>query len=1146
MMIKKIAILIIVILTITLGVTLFACTANNNQTQSTVIISFNTGGGSPSFPSITLNVGDGIVLPEEEPTKDGYVFTGWYLDNNCTSKLNPNVYRAVSSKTIFAGWESVETYPHAVKISSRIVDGTVLVSHETASMGTTVTVTIKPDGGYKLKDGSLKFNTTEIDLSTETPSSNMIAARDYTFSMPAEPVTIYAEFESLPYDVNVNNNVSNGSIYLSTTSARPGEIVSVNAVPDVGYKLDKITVNHTTLVVNGIFIMPSTTATVNAEFSPINYNEKYDITISQNNNVDVITDLTSAANGEYVLVSAIPKEGYRLLNIKYNNTIITGEGFIMPDFDVVITATVIPISENNQFSLSIATPTNGVAQIVNPKSSYGAGERVAINVIPNDGYILESLSVNGIYFTDNVITMPEENAVITVKFINKGHSITTRNLTSYGGRIITSTDYAYAGEVVTVSVELGVGYISNNSLKYHKAGDNSNDFVLIDGNTFIMPNYDVYITIEPVRVQGEPHAVNISSTLNNGVILSDKSTASIYQTINLEIIPNNGYRMKEGSLKVIFNDDEFSIDEPSFTMPNFDVTITAEFEKIYKISAYETDYVTIYPDKTVAVPGELIYVTVDARSNTDANSIICYRNDIKIDVSGQFIMPEEDVVLTASCSDTKYGYNITINEAIGGKITCQQAAQSGSTVHIYVSPNEGYVLKSITLKETHEKTYVIPESFVMPQSAITLIPEFVEDKTQSFNLDRAYEKNVNTFTEYGLIMSYARTKHQLKKIFDNTPELRLINYIEGILSVTSRTTHNFYVIEVNDISMATAIAQNACENIESRNYCKEIDAHIISNYIIISADGNAYEDYSLLKNELTSYQNFLAYKRSNNTYGIYSYLGNESYISIPDSINNRIVSYIAPYAFKNAKNVLGINLSNVRELGDHALVGLSEIKTLDLTDVEKIGKGVFRDCTSLEKFIIGKTNAKYVSLDGVLYSSDKSVLVAYPMNASALSYKIDTATRNISDYAFYGAKNLIVITYPTHLQRIESYAFANVVNLERVYRNDYQNPEPNTIDLTSSELTYVGNCAFLGNKLIKTYRFNKTLAFIGEKAIDANWDSADRISIMFNGKTLIYNSPFAYDTLPNIDKLTIYIQSSASSFYSNNNWQFFSENFIIE
>ena len=1146
MITRRFTILIIIILTLTLGVTLFACTSNNKQTQSTVIISFNTGGGSPSFPSITLNVGDGIILPEETPTKDGYVFTGWYLDNNCTSKLNPNVYRAVSSKTIFAGWESVETYPHAVKISSKIIDGTVLVSHETASMGTIVTVTIKPDGGYKLKEGSLKFNNTEIDLSTETPSTNMIAARDYTFSMPPEPVTIYAEFESLPYDVNVNNHISNGSIYLSTTSARPGEIVSVNAVPDVGYKLDRITVNNTSLVVNGIFVMPSTTATVNAEFSPINYNEKYDITISESSNVDISTDLTRASNGEYVLVSATPKDGYRLLNIKYNNTIITGEGFIMPNFDVVITATVVPISENTQFSLSIATPSNGIAQIVNPKPSYGAGERVEINVIPNDGYTLESISVNGVYFTDNVIVMPEENAVITVKFIDKGHSITTRNLTGYGGRIITSTDYAYAGEVVTVSVELGVGYIYNNSLKYYKADDNSNEYVLIEGNTFIMPNYDVYITIVPVSVQGEPHAIDIDSGLVNGVIVADKASASIYQTINLEIIPNDGYRIQEGSLKVIFNGNEYNINESHFTMPNYDVTITAVFEKVYTITAYENDFISVYPDKTVAAPGELIYVNVDARSNTDANSIISYRNAIKIDASGQFIMPEENVALTATCSDTEYGYNITINEVSGGKITCQQAAQSGSTVHIYVSPNDGYVLKSITLKETHEKSYIIPENFVMPQSAITLIPEFVEDETLSFNLDRAYEQNVNTFTEYGLIMSYARTKHQLKKIFDNTPELRLINYIEGILSVTSSTTHNFYVIAVNDISMANAIAQNACENIESRNYGKEIDAHIISNYIIISAGGNAYEDYSILKNGLTTYQNFMVYKRSNNTYGIYSYFGDESYICIPNSINNRIVSYIAPYALANAKNVLGINLSNVRELGDHSLVGLSEIKTLDLTDVEKIGKGVFRDCASLEKFIIGKTNTKYVSLNGVLYSSDKSTLVAYPMNAPALSYKIDTATRKISDYAFYGAKNLIEITYPTHLQRIESYAFANAVNLERVYRNDYQNPEPNTVDLTFSEITYIGDSAFLGVKLIKTYRFKNTLTFIGERAIDANWDSENRISIMLNGKTLIYNSPFACDTLPNINKLTIYIQSSASSFYSSNNWQSFSTNFVIE
>lgn len=1144
MIAKRLVILIILVLILTLGVGLFACSKAPDK-QSTVIISFNTDGGEPNFPNLTLKVGDGIILPEEEPKKDGFVFTGWYLDNECTTKLNPNVYRAVSSKTIFAGWESVETYPHAIKVSSKIEDGTVIVSHETASMGTTVTVTVKPNGGYKLTSGSLKFNNTEIDLSTETPSSSMVAARDYTFTMPAEPVTIYAEFESVPYDVTINNKITNGSVYLSTTSAKPGEIVAVNAVPDVGYKLDKITVNNTTLVVNGLFVMPSTTAIINAEFSPINHNEKYNISISENSNVDVYTDLTSASHGEYVIVSAIPKEGYRLLNVKYNNTIIEGEGFIMPDFDVVITATVTPISKNNLYTLSIATPANGVAQIINPKTSYGAGERVEINVIPNEGYTLESISVNGIYFTDNVIVMPEENAVVTVKFIDKGHSITTRDLSGYGGKITTSTDYAYAGEVISITVKLGEGYIENNTLRYNKAGTSGKEYVLITSNTFIMPDYDIYITVEPVRVQGEPHAVNIDSNLSNGVILANTNSASIYQTVNLEIAPNDGYRLKEGSLKILYNNEDRVISE-DFLMPNNDVTVTAIFEKVYKITAFETENVSLYPDKIVAAPGEWIYVDIDARGNTDANNIICYKNGTKIDISQRFLMPEEDVTLTATSNETKYGYNITIEKVNGGKITCQQAAQSGSVVHINVVPEDGYLLKSITLKETHENSYIIPDNFIMPQSAITLIPEFVEDTTPSFNLDKAYENNVNTFNTYGFVMSYARTKHQLKKIFVNSPELRLTNYIEGILSVTSDVTHNFYAIEVNDVSMANAIAQKACKNIEELNNGKEINAHIISNYIIISAGGNAYEDFSLLKNGLTPYQKFIMYKRDNGTYGVYTYFGNDSYICIPDKINNRIVGYVAPYAFKNAKNVLGINLTNVRELADNALVGLSQIKSIDLTDVEKIGKGVFRDCFSLEKFVIGKSNSNYVSKNGVLYTYDTSVLVAYPANAPAIGYKILASTKKIADYAFYGAKNLSAITYPTHLQYVGDYAFANVVNLEQVYRNDYPNPEPTSVDLTASSLTYLGNGAFSGNKLIKTYRFNNGLTFIGSNAIDANWDNNVNISIIFNGKTSIYDNPFTCATIPNKDKLTIYVLSANANFYNANNWQAFNSNIIVE
>lgn len=65
-----------------------------------------------------------------------------------------------------------------------MTDGDVSSSHDTARAGTRITLDIDPDEGMQLVEGSLKYNDTAIT--------------GRTFNMPAENVTITAEFEEIP------------------------------------------------------------------------------------------------------------------------------------------------------------------------------------------------------------------------------------------------------------------------------------------------------------------------------------------------------------------------------------------------------------------------------------------------------------------------------------------------------------------------------------------------------------------------------------------------------------------------------------------------------------------------------------------------------------------------------------------------------------------------------------------------------------------------------------------------------------------------------------------------------------------------------------------------------------------------------------
>ena len=65
-------------------------------------VEFDTLGGT-SVESQTLMYGDSVEEPED-PTREGYVFTGWYQDKNCTYEWDMETNTVSESMTLYAGW----------------------------------------------------------------------------------------------------------------------------------------------------------------------------------------------------------------------------------------------------------------------------------------------------------------------------------------------------------------------------------------------------------------------------------------------------------------------------------------------------------------------------------------------------------------------------------------------------------------------------------------------------------------------------------------------------------------------------------------------------------------------------------------------------------------------------------------------------------------------------------------------------------------------------------------------------------------------------------------------------------------------------------------------------------------------------------
>ena len=163
-----------------------------------------------------------------------------------------------------------------ISVDSAIEHGTVTPSAASSAWGETVTLTVSPAAGYRLKDNSLKFNGSAATKTDETT---------YTFTMPKCDAAVTAEFEKISYALALPSTAE-GSV--SAAPASPvawGETVTLTVEPAAYYKLkaDSLKANDGAVTLTPVtagteysFTMPQGAVTVTAEFERITYTVTFD------------------------------------------------------------------------------------------------------------------------------------------------------------------------------------------------------------------------------------------------------------------------------------------------------------------------------------------------------------------------------------------------------------------------------------------------------------------------------------------------------------------------------------------------------------------------------------------------------------------------------------------------------------------------------------------------------------------------------------------------------------------------------------------------------------------------------------------------------------------------------------------------------
>ena len=158
-----------------------------------------------------------------------------------------------------------------------------------------------------------------------------------------------------------------------------------------------------------------------------------------------------------------------------------------------------------------------------------------------------------------------------------------------------------------------------------------------------------------------------------------------------------------------------------------------------------------------------------------------------------------------------------------------------------------------------------------------------------------------------------------------------------------------------------------------------------------------------------------------------------------DSIKRIIIengiTNIGNSAFEYCTSLTTVTIpESVINIGYNAFTECSSLKNIEIPEkVISIGRYALAGCTSLESINVAANNKNYLSIDGVLFSKDKTQIIQYPSAKSdAKEYAIPNTVISIEEYAFYQCNNLASITIPEGITSIENGTFYGCTSLTNI------------------------------------------------------------------------------------------------------------------
>ncbi len=681
---------------------------------------------------------------------------------------------------LFARWKRV----YSVSVANNIKNGTVQADKDQATKGETVTLTVSPGNGYAL--GTLTVDQQDVTASI----SNGV----YAFQMPDHAVTVTATFTRTVFSVffdNDDGNMTEQNVSLGGKVTKPEDPESPGYIFG-GWYVVKDGVNYECENEGGWYLIfengegsytyPISSILYTWEFIDENNNthsgdeylrlwdfdtdtvtkdmclfarwkQVYSVSVANNiENGTVLADKDQAAKGETVILTVTPANGYALGALTVDQQDVTADvsngmyAFQMPDHAVSVTATFTRV----YYTITLHCPSLcatmtatmnrqpvDLPAFVNDEATIQAGEgdTVALTVIPNDAYWVDSFDI----FDDNYefldVTFSDgENGSKTATFAMPARAVRAyvniqsnaiRSEAFYDGETVLfavtpSKNPAKAGETITLTVTkdktvtldvLTLRYwdkVQNEEITQNLVPDANGDY------SFTMPDTSVEI-LSKIRLTGRKYTIDRTG-------LSDAVGVKV-------ICGRNEYNI--GSIEATSANagDTVEVFANGVTLTGFAVTGAdgETVETVYKNDWYEPYYSFTMPAQNVMVTGTAAYAIRLPYETTGGS--------LSIKVNGTEQQPDD---------------NNTV------------AAQAGDSIIVTATPNVGYRLINLSYSGMSQGGDVIKsaegegegtpitsgEAFTMPANNINIFARFDTPWRMLQNeINNAQEGKTITLTE---------------------------------------------------------------------------------------------------------------------------------------------------------------------------------------------------------------------------------------------------------------------------------------------------------------------------------------------------------------------------------------------------------------